>query len=128
MNKFETRQLIVDNWFRKEKPLGPGKKGTFEKQTQMTKELKEIVKNVDFYLFDISMLEEGAILSFDKRVDWYGGCDGDFKVYVSIDNGNWQEIYYQDCENTGWNTLSLDISEYQGETMRLQFRDYFYRY
>ena len=41
MNKFETRQLIVDNWFRKEKPLGPGKKGTFEKQTQMTKELKE---------------------------------------------------------------------------------------
>jgi hypothetical protein len=57
MNKFETRQLIVDNWFRKEKPLGPGKKGTFEKQTQMTKELKKIVKNVDFYLFDISMLD-----------------------------------------------------------------------
>ena len=57
MNKFETRLLIVDNWFRKEKPLGPGKKGTFEKQTQMTKELKEIVKNVDFYLFDISMLD-----------------------------------------------------------------------
>jgi len=56
MNKFETRQLIVDNWFRKEKPLGPGKKGTFEKQTQMTKELKEIVKNVDFYRFDISIL------------------------------------------------------------------------
>ena len=56
MNKFETRQLIVDNWFRKEKPLGPGKKGTFEKQTQMTKQLKEIVKNVDFYLFDTSIL------------------------------------------------------------------------
>ncbi len=56
MNKFQTRQLIVDNWFRKEKPLGPGKKGTFEKQTQMTKQLKEIVKNVDFYLFDTSIL------------------------------------------------------------------------
>ena len=78
MNKFETRLerlLIVDNWFRKEKPLGPGKKGTFEKQTQMTKELKEIVKNVDFYRFDISILnnydynfrDEGSAASREKH-------------------------------------------------------------
>ena len=111
MNKFETRLLIVDNWFRKEKPLGPGKKGTFEKQTQMTKQLKEIVKNVDFYLFDISMLDNYNYNFRDRELL--------NEIFDQMKRGAihyiwWAEYHQGQCSQSGhnhWNGHGVGQSE-----------------
>jgi len=122
MNKFETRQLIVDNWFRKEKPLGPGKKGTFEKQTQMTKELKEIVKNVDFYRFDISMLD-----NYD-----YNFRDRELlnEIFNQMKKGAihylwWTDYHQGQCSQSGhnhWNGIGIGKEDYKFKNNKSLFK------
>ena len=72
--------------------------------------------------------EDMDSFSFDFRTDWYDSCNDYFRVYISIDDGGWQEVYYRNCEDTGWITVNIDISNYEGETIRVGFRNRWYRW
>ena len=66
--------------------------------------------------------------SFDYRTDWHDSCNDYFRVYISIDGGGWQEVYYRNCEDTGWTNVNIDISNYEGETLKVGFKNRWYRW
>ena len=80
------------------------------------------------YAYSPSYLATGGNykLGWQGRWDWHHNCNHDYQVFVSIDNGNWESIYYSDCEINGWSQkLSNQFTIPDGEhDIKFYFRGY----
>ena len=66
--------------------------------------------NVFTPTFVISGNQSFEMVSFDVYTDWRNQCDYSYRLYISVNGGEYQEIHFEDCEFS-WTEFEYDLTE-----------------